>query len=172
MSEKKKDPRREIQKYKRDLMRNAMGVGEESSTNQRIYGEATKTRRAVKTELFGNKSKMVDTTIEVWVEDFLKEKQIKFVKQKAIRYLNYDFFLKDYNIIIECQGCYWHCCPICYPAGPKNNIQKINLTKNDAKRKVAAEAKKVLIEIWSHEIEKTPDVVKQRIESVLSYDPA
>ncbi len=168
MTDKKKDPRREAQKYKRDLMRKAMGVGEESSTNQRVYGEATKTRRAVKAEIFGNKSKMMDTKPELFVEEILKEVGIEYKKQKAIRYINVDFFIPSKKLVIAVNGTYWHCCPVCYPAGPKNNIQKLNLEKDKVSKEVVASMKYDYLEIWECEdVQKAPEEAKKKILEAL-----
>ncbi len=136
----------------REIKKNAMGGTE--STLQRVYSEYTKTRRALKVELLGSKSKQSDTGIELIIEKFLNDNDIKFKKQKRVRYLNYDFFLYEPKVLLEINGCYWHVCPVCYPNGPKNEIQRKNLAKNDIKRKFAADAKLDLLELWEHEIEK------------------
>ena len=161
-----KNIKREYQKLRRELKKQALGGTE--STHERIYSEATKTRRAVKTEIFGNKSKQADTSIEIWFEDFLKENNIKYIKQKAIRYLNYDFYLQDYNIACEICGCYWHGCPVCYPAGAKNEIMRKNIIKNEVKRQIAKEQNIQLIEVWGHEIEKSPNETKEKILKALN----
>lgn len=156
--------KREIQAFKRDIRKKILGIEDSENALMRNYTEATKTRRAIKTELFGNKSKQVDTSIEIFVENILKERNIKYIPQKAIRWCNYDFYLINENLLIECQGCYWHCCELCYPAGPKNEIQRKNLEKNIMKREIAASQNIPMLEIWAHEIKNDPEQTKQKID--------
>ncbi len=133
------------------------------SAKMRHYGEATKTRRAWKSEKFGNQGKKSDTSIELWAEAFLKEEGFNYVKQKAVRYLNYDFYLPDQNILIEIQGDYHHINPRVYPNGPKNDLQKENLVKNQNKKDIAESCNIPLLAVWQLDIEKGPDQTKKQI---------
>lgn len=157
---------RKAMKQKRELRKQALGkVNDEESALMRVYSEATKTRRAVKTELFGNKGKMKDTSIEIFVENFLKEKGWNYVSQKAVRHLNYDFYLTDHNVLLEVQGGYWHCDKRVYPDGPKNSVQRENIQKNKNKREIAESRDIPLLEIWELDIEKDPEKTKEQITS-------
>lgn len=175
MSHKKKEDKddlyalkRKILKEKRILQNKIIGNDTvDGSTFQRFYGESTKTRRALKIELFGSKSKASkyndDTSIEKFVEDILVEAGVKFVKQKAIRYINVDFFLPDANIALQINGCYWHACSKCYPNGPKNEIQRKNIEKDKVATEIILGKNHILVDIWAHEIEEDPETVKSRI---------
>jgi len=56
-----------------------------------------------------NKGKFKDTSIEIAIENKLIEAKLKYEKQKYIRDVGIvDFFLPDYNIVIEADGDYWH----------------------------------------------------------------
>lgn len=48
------------------------------------------------------------TSIEIKMEDELRERQIPYVKQYNIGVFRSDFYLPTYNIVIECDGDYWH----------------------------------------------------------------
>lgn len=155
---------RKIKKEAREIRKKALGrLNDEENANLRNYGEATKTRRAVKTELFGNKGKLKDTTVEIFVENLIKEKGWPFVAQKAVRFLNYDFYLSELNVLLEVQGDYWHCNPRVYPDGPKNSVQRENLQKNKNKREVAESQNIPLFEIWELDILKDPEKTKKQI---------
>jgi len=56
--------------------------------------------------------KIKDTSIELAFEKILKQLNLNYEKQYSIvidnLYSCVDFFLPDYNIIIECDGDYWH----------------------------------------------------------------
>lgn len=164
--------KRKMLKEARALRNKVIGNDEvDGSTFQRNYTEATKTKRALKIQFFGSKSKSSkygdDTSIETFVYDFLNEKEIKFIPQKAIRFSNVDAYLPDYNTVIQLEGCYWHGCPKCYPQGPKNNIQRKNIEKDKVSSQHIKEAGHHLIEIWEHDIKERPDLVKEKLIEVL-----
>lgn len=149
--------RREIQKLKRDIRRKALNLDDMTEdSKQRNYTKATKTRRAVKTEMFGNRSKGKDTYLEEYMTSFLKKHDIDYIPQKAVRWCNYDFYLPKYNTLIECQGEYWHCDHRLYDK-PKNAIQRKNIVKNETKRDIAQKEDIFLIEVWENEIKNFPD---------------
>lgn len=53
-----------------------------------------------------------DTKIEVKIREFLEKLSVSFVQHKYIQDIKHgyqcDFFLGDFNLIIECDGDYWH----------------------------------------------------------------
>ena len=129
--------KRKLLKEKRVLRNQIIGNDSvDGSTFQRFYGESTKTRRALKIEMFGSKSKASgtdgkDTSIEIFIEKILEESGIDFKKQKAIRYINVDFYIPSLNLAIEVCGDYWHVNKKLYPE-PKNNIQRKNNTSKQS----------------------------------------
>lgn len=181
MSHKKKEDKddlyalkRKILKEKRILQNKIIGNDTvDGSTFQRFYGESTKTRRALKIELFGSKSKASkyndDTSIEKFVEDILVEAGVKFVKQKAIRYINVDFFLPDTNIAIEACGDYWHANKNLY-SKPKNEIQRKNIIKDEVSKKILFDSRINRLEIWEDDIKKRPELVKEKLLEIISRD--
>lgn len=48
------------------------------------------------------------TKIEILMEVFLKEFKIAYTYSFILENRQFDFYLKDYNILIECDGDYWH----------------------------------------------------------------
>jgi G:T-mismatch repair DNA endonuclease (very short patch repair protein) len=57
--------------------------------------------------LAANKAKK-DTKIEIIVKEVLDKLNINYIKNfRCDRYI-FDFYLLDYNFVIECQGDYWH----------------------------------------------------------------
>lgn len=78
-----------------------------------------------KTEFTSERSKTIradiifpkqDTKIEKKMQGFLKELQISFIAHKRIRNIvhayNCDLFIPSLNLVIECDGNYWHNYPI------------------------------------------------------------
>lgn len=57
-----------------------------------------------------------DTKIELRVEKELQKRNINYEKQVPIcRVALVDFYLPEFKTIIQCDGCYWHGCPIHHP---------------------------------------------------------
>lgn len=56
--------------------------------------------------------KVKNTSIEIAMADELRKRNIHYIEQFEIagRYIS-DFYLPDYNIIVECDGNYWHSLP-------------------------------------------------------------
>ena len=53
-----------------------------------------------------------DTSIEIKIKEFLDKLSIKYIQHKLIQDIDHsyqcDFFLEDFNLVIECDGDYWH----------------------------------------------------------------
>jgi very-short-patch-repair endonuclease len=57
--------------------------------------------------------KFKDTSIEIKIENELQLRNISYKKQVPLcKIARVDFFLPNYNIVIQCDGCHWHNCPI------------------------------------------------------------
>lgn len=166
-----KNPRTAILKQKRELKKKILGT---ESTHQRIYTELSKTKRAIKVEALGSKSKSSKygeaTEIENFVEAALKEAGVEYKLQKRIRYINVDFFVPSANLVVQANGCYYHSCPICYKDG-LNDMQKKSLYKDEVSHKFIAEAGFGLLEVWEHQMDKEPEKTKKMIiEKVKPYE--
>ena len=85
-----------------------------------------------------------DTSIEVKVQNALKERGTLFLTHYAIKGLP-DIVLLEQKIAIFCDGCYWHGCPIHHPE--RSNI------KSDKKvtAKLVSKGWRVY-RFWEHEI--------------------
>jgi len=60
--------------------------------------------------------KFKDTSIELKVKSLLDLLGIKYVFQYPLgKVAITDFFIPEKNLIIFCDGCYWHGCPIHHP---------------------------------------------------------
>lgn len=169
--------KRKIQRENRDLRKKILGIDEDhtDTSMQRVYGEATKTRRALKIELFGSKSKSSatqgeETSIEAFVREILEENSIEFVEQKAIRYINVDFFISSLDLVIQVHGSYWHCDPRLYPK-PKNMTQKKNIEKDRQSVEIIEKAGHSLLNIWGYDIKNNKDIVRKNILRILSSTP-
>lgn len=169
--------KRELLKQKREIRKKVMGREGEESSMQRVYGEKTKTVRAMKVEMFGSKSKKSgtkgdETSIEKFIRDILIEGNFEYKEQKRIRFLNYDFFIESANLFIEVNGDYHHCDIRLYPNGPKNDLQRRGLAQNERKIEFAEENKSNLVVIWQYDIEKHPETVKENLLGLIRNNQA
>lgn len=82
----------------------------------------------------------------------------------------YDFYLPEYNIIIEIDGDFWHCNPVKFPK-PTCKTQEINLENDKFKSKWAEDNGYKLIRIWENDINNDIQKVKQLLleATKLSY---
>ena len=100
--------------------------------------------------------KASQTKIEKIVENILNNNDIKYKKEKRIyfddSYKKYDFYLKNYNILIECDGDYWHGNPKFFESF--NKTQRSNKKNDKFKNKLAKEKGFNLLRYWEDEIKK------------------
>jgi G:T-mismatch repair DNA endonuclease (very short patch repair protein) len=164
--------KRQILKKKREVRNKILGTDTvDGSSMQRFYSEATKTKRALKIEFFGSKSKASategeETSIEKFVREILEAAEIPFKEQKSIRFINVDFFLPEHSTVVQVHGDYWHCHPKLYPE-PKNNIQRKNIEKDKVANEIIKGAEFHLIEVWEDDIKHRPELVKTKLLEVI-----
>jgi len=92
------------------------------------------------------KPKYSETDIEKIVLLQLQQNNVEFIKQYNVnnRFVA-DFYLPGTNTIIECDGCYWHGCPSCYPT-------KQRRTKDKGRDAYYVKCGYKLVKLWGHEI--------------------
>lgn len=89
---------------------------------------------------------------ELEVQKFLYSKGIEFQDNYIIKYYEYDFFVPQYNILIEVQGDYWHANPEIYSEKKLLLHQKEKRIRDIQKRTFAENMGFQLIEIWEKDI--------------------
>lgn len=97
-----------------------------------------------------------ETNIEKKIKDILISNKINFKKNFCISFDNnkrmFDFYLKDYNLLIEADGDYWHSNPIKFKT--LNETQQKNKLNDDFKNYIAKELGYNLIRFWETDINK------------------
>jgi len=121
--------------------------GEEDSKR---YKEIIKERRS--RQIFPLK----DTKIEVKIQKFLKELNIKFIPHYFISDIRHsyqcDFFIPSMNLVLETDGCYWHGCETCNKE--LNNKQRSQKAKDNKRNKELIGKEYKVIRLYEHEIKK------------------
>ncbi len=119
-----------------------------------IYSIETlnKIREARKTQIFPLK----DTSIEVKIQNFLKQLKIEFFTHQYMKIehgYQCDILIPSKNLVIECDGDYWHE----YPVGlEKDHIRTKELIDKGFK----------VLRLWEHEIKKMElNSFKRRLEN-------
>lgn len=97
--------------------------------------------------------KFNNTKIEQKIANVLNDRKIKFQQNIGIKNIaNVDFYLPKYNVIIECDGCYYHNCPTHYP-----DYHKENRIKDERKTRLLKENDFKVYRFWGHEINESPE---------------
>lgn len=101
-----------------------------------------------------------DTKIELKIEAELQKRDINYQKQVGLcNAAKVDFYLPDYRIAIECDGCYWHNCPL-HGKGEVRNRGKNDVEKNNI---LSLNGYKIY-RFWEHEINESTEKCMNRIE--------
>lgn len=74
----------------------------------------------------------------------------------------YDFYLPDYNILIEIDGDFWHCNPIKYPE-PTCKTQEKNIINDKFKNEWAEENGYKLLRFWENDINNNIKLIKKTL---------
>lgn len=108
------------------------------------------------------------TKIENKIENFLIESKIKYIKNKRFKLFIFDFYLPTNNLVIECDGDYWH-------ANPKFYLNRI-LTEAQIKNKDRDNRKNLLlksnninfIRFWEDDIHNNYEYVINKIKEKIN----
>jgi len=104
-----------------------------------------------------------NTSCEIKIEKILLKNNINYEKQWVVydrknkRCRFYDFYLPDFNILLEVDGCYWHCKPSKYSAEyihPYMKTTAEEIWKRDKyKNFVAKDNGYKIVRVWEDEID-------------------
>lgn len=98
-----------------------------------------------------NKTKK-DTNIEKRVQKILFENEIDFIKHFILDGYEFDLFLPKMNILIECDGDYWHGKGL---ANSELNETQLTTRGNDSiKNQIAKDNNIILLRFWGSDIKK------------------
>lgn len=138
-----------------------------SIAQKKYWRNLSKEERELKVKRFINapREKTSDTKIELEVERQLKENGIQYEKQKycynkaAKRGFYIDFYLPKLDIMIECNGSYWHS----LPHRAERDSELKYLVENSRKK---IHKNLALIVLWDYEICSDREVVIKRIKGL------
>lgn len=106
-----------------------------------------------------------DTKIEIIIKNILENLNINFIKNYRKDNFVFDFWLTDYNLIIECNGDYWHGNDLFFKK--LNETQIKNRERDQRKISYINDKKMEVIILWEHEIlynlEEVKNILWQRL---------
>jgi very-short-patch-repair endonuclease len=103
------------------------------------------------------------TKIEIKIETFLKENCLIYIKNKRFENFIFDFYLIDYNFVIECDGDYWHANPYFYYDKVLTDAQNKNVERDKRKNELLKSNKIDFIRLWEHDIKHNFEKIKEKI---------
>jgi very-short-patch-repair endonuclease len=103
------------------------------------------------------------TKIEVAMKSFLDENEIKNKKNYTINNFLVDFYLTDYNFVIECDGDYWHANPKFFSNKTLTVPQLKNIERDKRKNEMLLNENIPFLRFWECDINKDFKSVKNKI---------
>lgn len=131
-----------------------------SEANKRYFASLTEEEQQQRTRPWiealrqASLTKTTDTSIEIFVAEFLRQVGIEFIHPyKVGKFFEADFYIPVTNTILEVNGCYWHCCEKCgFNEGiPDKSAEQKRLSDKRRYGYFAKQGYKVSV-IWEHDI--------------------
>lgn len=140
-----------VEKYGEDIAKKKNNILKRKHKDWLIENK----KHHIKMIINSHKKRYRKTSIEKIIENFLIENNINY-KYNFIDKYQYDFLLKDFNIIIEVQGDYWHANPLYYSDSninlrPLNETQKYKIILDKEKNNYIKDKYKIVY-IWETDI--------------------
>ena len=106
---------------------------------------------------------------EDFARDFLDKLGVKYIWQFEAKDIGrfYDFYLPEHNIIIECDGSYYHSDPRLVKEENMNPMQKHNKRVDEYKDRWALAHGIPIMRIWEKDIRENPKSVLQELKKRL-----
>jgi very-short-patch-repair endonuclease len=108
------------------------------------------------------------TLPEKGMVNILTELGLTFQSQLIISSFIYDFYVPEFNLIIEVDGDYYHGNPAKYARHELNAMQKKNRRRDRTKTKLATQSNYDLLRFWETDINASPDIVRDTIHKFLN----
>ncbi len=126
-------------------------------------------RRAGRISHLSQFKNLKQNKIEKIIAEKLTEYGLDFEYSVILGFNQFDFGSKEYRILLEVQGDYWHCNPFIYSC-PKNDIQINQIEKDKRKKDFALSHNMSIFYIWEKDIKegnfKTLNDIKDAINTI------
>lgn len=88
----------------------------------------------------------------------------EFQRQFKLRYSHVDFADPERKVVVEIQGCWHHCCPICFPDAPQHETQRNTLRNDKAKKTYMVNRGWRIVYVWEHDLKQDWDGTIERLK--------
>ncbi len=112
------------------------------------------------------KQKNKKTKLEKTFEDILKLLKIKNEYQYEFNNRLFDFYLNDFNVLVEVDGDFYHCNPEIFPI-PTYEVQNLSLKNDKFKNELCKNHNIKLLRYWEKDINERPEWVISDIKDKL-----
>lgn len=118
----------------------------------------------IKNNKFTLSSKLEDN----FIEEFIKPLNIEYETQYYLNDINQycDIFIPSKNLIIECDGSFWHCDRRLFPEGAIYDYQKRKIEKDKIKNEYLKNKGYNLLRFWEFDILNNKELVKNQLLEV------
>lgn len=101
-----------------------------------------------------------------FIDDFIKPLNIEYETQYYLKDIKQycDVYIPSKNLVIECDGSFWHCDPRLFPKGAIYDYQKRKVERDEIKMKYLNDHGYKLLRFWELDILREPEYVKSEIE--------
>lgn len=116
--------------------------------------------RIVSQTRFGN-------SLEMEMQRILDELGFAYKHSQKIEQRFFDFYLPDFNVLIECDGTFWHADPRFFPN--RDNLyalQKKNIAADTKKNILAQERGYILLRFWEYDVWNNRDMVISQLQQL------
>lgn len=130
---------------------------------KKIKSEEMKER--IKNKQFSLSSKLE----EDFINDFIKPLNIEYETQYYLKDIHQycDIYIPSKNLIIECDGSFWHCDPRLFPNGAVYDYQKRKIERDSIKNDYLVKNGFKLLRFWELDIINQPEYVKDEIKKII-----
>lgn len=121
----------------------------------RIQSEETKQKMSEShIEYILKTGKVKRSNLEYKFEGILQTLNLNFIHSYYIKEIKkiYDFYLPEYNMLIEVDGDFWHCNPNTKFSIPECKTQEININNDKIKNQWAQDNNYKLLRFWEYDI--------------------
>lgn len=135
-------------------------------------------RRNLQAARLKGETRFVRTSIERKLQDILELLGLDYEYQHNVAEINekldhahiFDFAVPEQRLLIEADGCWWHCCPQCWPDWSRyegdSRIEPEIVVKRDAAcNQAVRDSGWTILRFWEHEINADLSAIKDRLEA-------
>ena len=105
-----------------------------------------------------------------FAKEFMDSLGVEYQRQYYIEEIRQfcDFYVPSRNLVVECDGNFWHANPAYFPNGPVYDCQKEKAERDKIKEEYLINHGYKLIRLWEDEIIEEPDKVRTKLNEAVT----